>query len=229
MQPLRRNALVVVAAFLSPRRAPECWQRTSPAKALGEGEQKYTMTKTIIALFVAATTAISSHALTILSLADTRIIGQVSPGTSTSAEDNAAYINSLVDRSYGLATSSFDIAGQSYALFNNQGGTLTYATAVGIDTGGVGGDHIVGGVTGFEFLLVKYAGANGEAYIYNVAGLTGEVQVPATDPQKNTHNKYLLFNTAATQRVPEGGNAAILLGISLAVMGLFYRKTRVQA
>jgi hypothetical protein len=187
------------------------------------------MSKTIIALLVAATTAISSHALTILNFANTRIIGQVAPGTSTSAEDNAAYINSLVDRSHGLATSSFDFAGQSYALFNTQGGSLTYADAVGVNTGAVGGDHIIGGITGFEYLLVKYDGANGEAYIYNIAGLTGEVQVPATDPRKNTHNKYLLFNTATTQRVPDGGNVAIMLGLSLVGMGLLYRKSRVQA
>jgi hypothetical protein len=92
-----------------------------------------------------------------------------------------------------------------------------------VDTGAVGGDGTVP-VTGYEYLVVKYDGANGEAYVFNVAGIGGDVQVPATDPRKNTYNKYLLFNTAATSQVPDGGSIAIMIGFGLAGMGLLNRR-----
>ena len=181
----------------------------------------------IAALIVATIMSISSHAVTIFTLADTRLIGQITPGTSTATEDNAAYVNSLVDRSHGISPSSFDFAENTYLLFNTQGGTLTYAEAAAATSGAVGGDHLVAGVTGYEYLVVKYDGANGEAYVFNVAGITGDVQVPATDPRKNTHNKYLLFNAAGTTRVPDGGITAIMLGLGFAAMGMVSRRNRI--
>lgn len=85
----------------------------------------------------------------------------------------------------------------------------------------------VGAVTGFEYLLLKYDGANGGA-IFNVTGLTDKVQRPVSGPSKHTPNKYSLLNTTTIQSVSDGGNAAIMLGLGLAGMGLAYRKTRSQ-
>jgi hypothetical protein len=72
--------------------------------------------------------------------------------------------------------------------------------------------------------VVKYDGANGEAYVFNVTGITGDVQVPATDPRKNTHNKYLLFNQAGTTNVADGGSTAILIGLAFTGLGLLRRR-----
>ena len=180
--------------------------------------------KLLIAAFAgAAVLSIPSHAVTILNLGDPRLIGQIAPGTSTSISDNAAYVNSLVDRSHGMLNSSFDFSGQTYLLFNTQGGTLTYANAGGVVTSGTAGGATIG-VTGFEYLLLKYNGAKGEDYVFNVAGITGDVQVPATDPRKNSLSSYILFNTATTEQVPVGGSIAIMLGFGLAGMGLLNRR-----
>jgi hypothetical protein len=176
----------------------------------------------IAVLIVAAFASLSSQAVTILTWSDTKFVGQVAPGVSDTIQGNAAFINSLVDRSHYITPSPFDVAGQTYLLFNSQGGKLRYADAnAPTATGGIGSNHLVPNIGGFEFLVLTYAGVTGESYIINIAGLTGDMQVPATDPRKNVHTRYMLFNA-----VPDGGSAAILLGMGLIGVGLLRRRSK---
>jgi hypothetical protein len=198
---------------------------------VSESEQKFKMKNLklkIAALVLAAITPVGSYAVTIINWSSTLLVGQVAPGTSTATADNAAYVDSLVDRSHSINPSPYDLSGNAYTLFNTQAGTLKYVDlSQSVFTGAVGGDNLVPNVTGYEYLVVKYDGANGEAYVINIRGITGDVQVPATDPRKNTHNRYLLFNdiTPGT-RVPDGGSTAILLGLGIVGAGLLRRRNQ---
>lgn len=177
------------------------------------------------ALLVAALLASNSQALTIVTFDSATTIGLVTPGTATSTEDNAAYINSLVDRSNGGATSGFDFGGQVYTLLHAQAAGLGYADAAGvIDQGAIGGDGVVD-VSGFEFLIVKYDGAQGESYVFNVTGITGDFQVPEEDLSGFGYNKYILFNGASTPTgVPDGGATVAMIGVGLLGLGAIRRK-----
>ena len=176
------------------------------------------------ALVVAALLVSNSQALTIVTFESATTIGLITPGTATSTEDNAAYVNSLVARSNGGATSGFDFGGQVYTLLHAQGGTLGYADATGIvDKGAIGGDGVVD-VTGYEFLIVKYDGAQGESYVFNVTGITGDFQVPEEDVKGFGYNKYILFNGAGSTSVPDGGATVALLGFGLIGLGAIRRK-----
>ena len=177
------------------------------------------------ALLVAALLTSNSQALTIVTFGSSTTIGFITPGTATSTEDNAAYINSLVDRSNGGATSGFDFGGQVYTLLNAQGAGLGYADAAGvIDQGAIGGDGVVD-VTGYEFLIVKYDGAQGESYVFNVTGIVGDLEIPEEDAAGFRYNRYVLFNSATTPTgVPDGGATVAMIGVGLIGLGALRRK-----
>ena len=176
----------------------------------------------IAMLIVAAFASVSAHAVTILTWSDAKFVGQVAPGVSDTIQGNAAFINSLVDRSHYITPSPFDVPGQTYLLFNSQGGKLRYADPnAPTATGEIGSSHLVPKLDGFEFLVLTYAGVTGESYIINIAGMTGDLLVPATDPRRNVHSRYMLFNA-----VPDGGSAVMLLGMGLVGLGLLNRRVK---
>ncbi|HUS35061.1 MAG TPA: VPDSG-CTERM sorting domain-containing protein [Verrucomicrobiae bacterium] len=191
-----------------------------------ESKMKITSKIKLGALLVAALLASNSQALTIVTFDSATTIGLITPGTSTSTVDNAAYVNSLVDRSNGGATSGFDLGGQVYTLLHAQAAGLGYADAAGVtDQGAIGGDGVVD-VTGYEFLIVKYDGAQGESYVFNVAGVAGDFQVPDEDGNGFGYNKYILFNGATTPPtgVPDGGATVAMIGVGLIGLGAIRRK-----
>lgn len=177
-------------------------------------------TFSLAVLVLGALVSISSHAVTIINFSSPRLVGQVAPGVNDTIAGNVAYINSFVDRSHSINPSPFDVAGQTYIFFNSQGGKMTYANPnAEVASGSIGSDHLIPNVGGYEFLVMTYAGVAGESYIVNIAGLSGDLQVPATDPRWNVHSKYMLFNA-----VPDAGSSVILLGIGMAGIGLLHRR-----
>ena len=179
----------------------------------------------IAALIAAGGASFTADAIT-FTLTGSNTIGSVFPGTETPTAANANYINSLIFRSNNdTTTSPYDLAGTTYVLNFDSGTTLALADPNGlVDTGAVGGDDSVL-VTGYEYLIVKYGGANGSSLVFNVSGITGEVGLPTTDTTGGNANKYLLFNAVAGQtNVPDGGATAALLGTGLLALGALGRK-----
>ena len=176
----------------------------------------------IIAVLAAAFVTISSQAVTLFTWSDLRLVGQVAPGINDTLAGNAAFVNSLVDRSRYITPSPFDVAGQTYLLFNSQGGKMVYADPTAPSAvGEIGSNHLVPNIGGYEFLVLTYQGVTGESYIINIRNLTGDLQVPVTDPRKNAHTRYYLFNA-----VPDAGSTAILLAVGFAGLALLHRKLR---
>jgi hypothetical protein len=180
--------------------------------------------KQTAALIVIGCAPFTAKAVT-FTLTGPNTIGSVAPGTETSTDANADYINALIFRSNNNATTSpYDQPGQTYLLINDTGTTLTFADpTAAVDTGAVGGDDMVT-VSGYEYLVVKYGGANGSSVVFNVADISGDVTVPESDATGGNANKYLLFNAAATTNVPDGGTSAILLGVGFLSLGAIRRK-----
>lgn len=179
----------------------------------------------IAVLLAACGASFNSGAIT-FTLTGSNTIGSVFPGTETPTAANADYINSLLFRSNNdTTTSPYDLVGTTYVLNFDSGTTLALADPNGVvDTGAVGGDDSVS-VTGYEYLIVKYGGANGSSLVFNVSGLTGDVGLPTADSTGGNANKYLLFNAAAGQtNVPDGGATVALLGTGLIALGALRRK-----
>ena len=151
-------------------------------------------------------------------------LGRVMDGVSANSTVDEAYVNSLVDRANGLASSTFDISGHTYTLMNDPVAVMPYAIFV---TGSaVGNDHVVDvGLTGYRYLAVKYDGSNGSLLVWDILGLTGNVTVPGSDLGW-TQNNYMLFTGAGGAdgpRVPEAGSSLALLGLALVCLGLIKR------
>jgi hypothetical protein len=172
-----------------------------------------------LALVVACTCLVplASQALSItVTLSDA--FGYIKPGTATSTADNQAYINTLVDIAEGSLPNNYQPGGVGTDLYVMQNAGASVGDALlPSDNGGIGGDNIVT-TTGYEYLIVKYDGDQGYAYVWNVVG-ADSVTVPAEDPLGNKNNKYLLFNAAPPTGVPDGGLTVILLGIGTMVLG----------
>lgn len=167
----------------------------------------------------------SVNALT-FTLTGPETIGSVTPGTETSTVANSAYLYALIFRNNNdTTTSPYDLIGTSYALNHDSGTMLPYPDALGtVTTGAVGGDNSLD-VTGFEYLIVKYGGAQGSALVFNVTDVVGDVTVPETGVTGGNANKYLLFNSlAAPAGVPDGGATAMMLGIGFLGLGAIRRK-----
>lgn len=178
------------------------------------------------ALLAACGASFTAPAIT-FTLTGSNTVGSVFPGTETPTAANADYINALIFRSNNdTTTSPYDLAGTTYVLNFDSGATLSLADPNGVvETGAVGGDDSVA-VTGFEYLIVKYGGANGSSLVFNVTGLTGDVELPEEDTTGGNANKYLLFNAAddTVTRVPDGGATVALLGAGLIALGAFRRR-----
>src|SRR3954463_1703206 len=169
----------------------------------------------VLSLMIAAIGVVPSRAITILDFDNAHIIGQDPPVSA------AATLDSLVHVSNRLTSSGFDLAGQTALLFDSLRGKLTYANSRRVvDAGGVRSGGTISGVSGFEYLVVKYSGLHGESYIFDITGLSGDVQVPRTDPKGLKYSDYCLFNVASSSQVLVGGNTALLLGLGFAAIGL---------
>jgi hypothetical protein len=171
------------------------------------------------------------------------LVGTVIPGTQGGggqAQRDADMTNALL--ALGLGGQSGTIGGSGlYSRSFNNFGSLPAATA----TGAVLGTGILEGTTpvtvnlgtGFQYLVAAYDGPNGGVAVFNVAGLTGSVDLYRyAKPDAATGN--LLGSNVAQQgyfkmtgwtllnptgAVPDGGTTVMLLGMAFGALGMARR------
>jgi hypothetical protein len=168
------------------------------------------------------------------------LLGTVIPGTQGGggqAQRDATMTNALLALGLGGQTT---IDGGLYSRSFNNFGSLPAATA----TGAVLGTNIAEGTTpvtvslgtGFQYLVVAYDGPNGSVAVFNVAGLTGSVDLyryakPLANGNlvgSNTAQQGFFKMTGwtllnPTGSVPDGGTTVMLLGAALGGLGVARR------
>jgi hypothetical protein len=168
------------------------------------------------------------------------LLGTVIPGTQGGggqAQRDADMTNALL--ALGLGGQTTINSGLYSRSFNNFG-SLPAATA----TGAVLGTNILDGTTpvtvnlgtGFQYLVAAYDGPNGGVAVWNVAGLTGTVDLYRY--AKPLANGNLLGSNTAQQgyykmtgwtllnptgAVPDGGTTVMLLGAALGALSMTRR------
>jgi hypothetical protein len=167
------------------------------------------------------------------------LLGTVIPGTQGGggqAQRDATMTNALLALGLGGQVNNSGLYSRSFNNF----GSLPAATA----TGAVLGTNILDGTTpvtvslgtGFQYLVAAYDGPNGGVAVFNVAGLTGSVDLYRyAKPLAN--GNLLGSNTAQmgyfkmtswtllnpTGVVPDGGTTVMLLGAALGALGMARR------
>jgi VPDSG-CTERM motif len=164
------------------------------------------------------------------------LLGTVIPGTQGGggqAQRDAAMTNALLALGLGGQVNNSGLYSRSFNNF----GSLPAATA----TGALLGTNIAEGTTpvtvnlgtGFQYLVAVYDGPNGGVAVFNVAGLTGSVDLYRY--AKPLANGNLLGSNVAAQgyfkmtgwtllnptgAVPDGGTTVMLLGAALGALGM---------
>lgn len=167
------------------------------------------------------------------------LLGTVIPGTQGGggqAQRDATMTNALLALGLGGQVNNSGLYSRSFNNF----GSLPAATA----TGAVLGTNILDGTTpvtvdlgtGFQYLVAAYDGPNGGVAVFNVAGLTGSVDLYRY--AKPLANGNLLGSNVAAQgyfkmtswtllnptgAVPDGGTTVMLLGAALGGLGVARR------
>jgi hypothetical protein len=173
------------------------------------------------------------------------LLGTVIPGTQGGggqAQRDADMTNALLALGLGGQSGAINGSGLYSRSFNNFG-SLPAATA----TGAVLGTGILEGTTpvtvnlgtGFQYLVAAYDGPNGGVAVFNVAGLTGSVDLyryakPLANGNLQGSNVamqgyfkmtgWTLLNP--TGAVPDGGTTVMLLGAALGALGMARRFLR---
>lgn len=159
------------------------------------------------------------------------------------AQRDADMTNALLALGLG-GQNTTDPAHQYFRSFNNFG-SLPAATATGnsLGTGIQNGTTpvTVSLGTGFQYLVVAYDGPNGSVAVFNVAGLTGSVDLYRYAKREvvngvltgnligsNTAGQGFFLMTGwtllnPTGTVPDGGTTAMLLGTALGALGMVRR------
>ena len=172
------------------------------------------------------------------------LVGTVIPGTQSGgqAERDALMTNNLLAMGLGAQTSVAPLYSRSFNNF----GPLPAATT----TGAVPVTGILDGTTavtvnlgtGYQYLVVAYDGPNGAVAVFNVAGLTGTIDLYRyAKPIKTGAGKGNLLGSNVAQQgyfkmtgytllnptgVPEGGTTVMLLGAALGALGITRRFLR---
>jgi hypothetical protein len=73
----------------------------------------------------------------------------------------------------------------------------------------------------FTYLFAKYDGQNDNSVVWNIAGLTGVLTIPADGPLGYGLSGWILFGPTGT--VPDGGTTVMLLGAALGALGMARR------
>jgi len=169
------------------------------------------------------------------------LLGTVIPGTQGGggqAQRDADMTNALL--AIGALGGQNTINGGLYSRSFNNFGSLPAATA----TGAVLGTGILDGTTpvtvdlgtGFQYLVAAYDGPNGGVAVWNVAGLTGTVDLyryakPLANGNlvgSNTAQQGFFKMTGwtllnPTGAVPDGGTTMMLLGAALGALSMTRR------
>lgn len=166
------------------------------------------------------------------------LVGTVIPGLQGNggqAERDALMTNQLLSMALGAQSGSNPLYSRSFNSF----GSLPAAMATGaVLSGSIGEGTTAVTVslgTGFQYLVAAYDGPNGGVAVFNVAGLTGTVDLYRY--AKPLANGNLLGSNVAQQGyfkmtgwtllnptgVPDGGTTMMLLGAGLGVLGMTRR------
>ena len=180
----------------------------------------------------------------VLTIVVSTFVGTVVPGIQHQgqADRDAAMTNQLLGMSLGAqvnATINGDAAAYSRS-FNNFG-SLPAATGTGAALNPTSIQDGTTAVTidlgsGYQYLVVAYDGPNGSAAVFNVAGLTGSVDVYRYAKSlgngnlqgSNTMGQGFKLMTGwallnPTGAVPDGGTTVMLLGAALGGLGVVRR------
>jgi len=180
------------------------------------------------------------------------LFGTVVPGTQSGGQVDRDVLMTNQLLSMGVGDSgNFTVNGTNslYSRSFNNFGSLPAATAAGAVTGtGIqdGTTPVTVNLgTGFQYLVVAYDGPNGSVAVFNVAGLTGSVDLYRYAKREtvngNPTGNLLGSNTAAqgyfrmtgwtllnpTGTVPDGGTTVMLLGAALGALGMVRRKLKI--
>ena len=151
---------------------------------------------------------------------DSHVVGTVTPATPANPASVANYINFMISLAPG-GSGTFNNPPHSQLITRstNLFGSLPSASATGAISGG--GTTINLGAGGFTYLFAKYDGQNDISFVWNVAGLTGIVTIPANGPLGHGLSGWILFGGG--QGVPDGGATVMLLGAALGSLGMLRR------
>jgi VPDSG-CTERM motif len=169
------------------------------------------------------------------------LVGTVIPGTQSGgqAQRDADMTNALLAMGLGGQTSGSPLYSRS---FNNFGSLPPATTAGAVPVTGIldGTSPVTVNLgTGYQYLVVAYDGPNGGVAVFNVAGLTGTIDLYRY--AKPRANGNLLGSNVAQQgyfkmtgwtllnptgAVPDGGATVMLLGAGLGALGMARRFLR---
>jgi len=154
---------------------------------------------------------------------DVHVVGTVSPAAPADPVSRADYINFLI--TLGLNTTvTHDFGGaegtQTLYRTTNTFGSLPQASATGA-VSGTGTTIDLNALGTFTYLFAKYDGQNDNSVVWNIAGLTGVLTIPADGPLGYGLSGWILFGPTGT--VPDGGTTVMLLGAALGALGMARR------
>jgi hypothetical protein len=149
---------------------------------------------------------------------DTHVVGTVTPGAPASDTDVASYITFMIGLTPGTSGS---FSGQTIARTTNLFGSLPAATATGA-VDGTGTTIDLNALGTFTYLWAKYDGQNDRSQVWDIAGLTGTITIPANGPLGYGLSGWILFNPTGPP-VPDGGTTVMLLGTALGALGMARR------
>ena len=151
---------------------------------------------------------------------DTHVVGTITPGAPADPTDVASYINFMI--ALPLGGSGTCCSGpQTVTRTTNVFGSLPTAdgtTAVS----GTGTTIDLDSLGTFTYLFAKYDGKNDNSQVWDIAGLTGVITIPANGPLGYGLSGWILFDQIAPG-VPDGGTTVMLLGAALGALGMARR------
>jgi hypothetical protein len=172
------------------------------------------------------------------------LVGTVIPGTQSGgqAQRDALMTNNLLAMGLGAQGSGAPLYSRS---FNNFGSLPPATTAGAVPVTGIldGTTAVTVNLgTGYQYLVVAYDGPNGGVAVFNVAGLTGTIDLYRyAKPIKSGAGKgnFLVSNVAQQgyfkmtgytllnpTGVPDGGTTVMLLGAAFGALGITRRFLR---
>jgi len=154
---------------------------------------------------------------------DSHVVGTVSPAAPADPQSHADYINFLITMGTNT-TVVHDFGGsegtQTLYRTTNTFGSLPTASATGA-VSGTGTTIDLNALGTFTYLFAKYDGQNDNSVVWNIAGLTGVITIPADGPLGYGLSGWILFGPTGT--VPDGGTTVMLLGAALGALGMARR------
>jgi hypothetical protein len=176
---------------------------------------------TLIAVAACAAMFAFSPNAKALAFDDVHVVGTVTPAVPANAGDVASYINFMIALAPG---GSGDLSNPPHTNHitrsTNLFGSLPAADPVGSLFGTSTTINL--GAGGFTYLFAKYDGQNDISFVWNVAGLSGEITIPADGPLGHGLSGWRLFGGGGNG-VPDGGATVMLLGAGLGALGMVRR------